>query len=84
MVCLSTASFAVTLAITLLLALVAIAISVSCWVLAYRRRPEDGGSSYNRTSTTAYGNGTQYSAGRASSSIPRVTVPRRGDPEPDY
>ncbi|OQV25204.1 Fibrillin-1 [Hypsibius exemplaris] len=79
-VCLSATSFGVTLAITLLLALVAIAISVSCWLMAYRRRPESDEVSYPRSSGTGYGNGTQYSQ---RTPIPRVTVPSR-EPDPDY
>lgn len=38
-ICISWLSLIVTLILTALLALVAVAIAVSCWILAYRRRP---------------------------------------------
>lgn len=39
-VCVSTMGFIIALIITALLALVAVAVAVSCWLMAYRRRPK--------------------------------------------
>ncbi|KAK8736180.1 hypothetical protein OTU49_004861, partial [Cherax quadricarinatus] len=42
-VCVSKWGFIIALIITALLALVAVAVAVSCWLMAYRRRPKHGG-----------------------------------------
>ena len=42
-VCVSKIGFIIALVITALLALVAVAIAVSCWLMAYRRRPKTEG-----------------------------------------
>lgn len=42
-VCVSKIGFIIALVITALLALVAVAIAVSCWLMAYRRRPKSAG-----------------------------------------
>lgn len=42
-VCVSTMGFIIALIITALLALVAVAVAVSCWLMAYRRRPKIDG-----------------------------------------
>ena len=42
-VCVSKIGFIIALVITALLALVAVAIAVSCWLMAYRRRPKSSG-----------------------------------------
>lgn len=42
-VCVSKIGFIIALVITALLALVAVAIAVSCWLMAYRRRPKSVG-----------------------------------------
>ena len=42
-VCVSKIGFIIALVITALLALVAVAIAVSCWLMAYRRRPKTAG-----------------------------------------
>jgi hypothetical protein len=42
-VCVSTLGFIIALIITALLALVAVAVAVSCWLMAYRRRPKIDG-----------------------------------------
>jgi len=42
-VCVSTMGFIIALIITALLALVAVAVAVSCWLMAYRRRPKVDG-----------------------------------------
>merc|ERR1711860_109352 len=42
-VCVSKIGFIISLIITALLALVAVAIAVSCWLMAYRRRPKTEG-----------------------------------------
>ena len=42
-VCVSKIGFIIALVITALLALVAVAIAVSCWLMAYRRRPKAAG-----------------------------------------
>jgi len=42
-VCVSMVGFIISLILTALLALVAVAIAVSCWLLAYRRRPKSEG-----------------------------------------
>ena len=42
-VCVSKIGFIVALVITALLALVAVAIAVSCWLMAYRKRPKTAG-----------------------------------------
>lgn len=42
-VCVSKIGFIIALVITALLALVAVAIAVSCWLMAYRRRPRTNG-----------------------------------------
>ncbi|XP_023246923.1 uncharacterized protein LOC111643392 [Copidosoma floridanum] len=42
-VCVSMVGFVVSLIITTLLALVAVAIAVSCWLMAYRRQPKTAG-----------------------------------------
>lgn len=39
-VCVSMVGFIIALIITALLALVAVAVAVSCWLMAYRRRPK--------------------------------------------
>merc|ERR1712233_223137 len=41
--CVSKIGFIIALVITALLALVAVAIAVSCWLMAYRRRPKSAG-----------------------------------------
>jgi hypothetical protein len=43
-VCVSKIGLIIALVITALLALVAVAIAVSCWLMAYRRRPRHAGS----------------------------------------
>lgn len=42
-VCVSTTGFIIALVITALLALVAVAVAVSCWLMAYRRSPKSDG-----------------------------------------
>ena len=42
-VCVSKIGFIIALVITALLALVAVAIAVSCWLMAYKRRPKTTG-----------------------------------------
>lgn len=42
-VCVSKWGFIIALIITALLALVAVAVAVSCWLMAYRRRPKHAG-----------------------------------------
>ncbi len=42
-VCVSKIGFIIALVITALLALVAVAIAVSCWLMAYRKRPKTAG-----------------------------------------
>jgi len=42
-VCVSTMGFIIALVITALLALVAVAVAVSCWLMAYRRKPKVDG-----------------------------------------
>jgi hypothetical protein len=42
-VCVSMVGFIISLILTALLALVAVAVAVSCWLLAYRRRPKGDG-----------------------------------------
>lgn len=42
-VCVSTTGFIISLIITALLALVAVAVAVSCWLMAYRRSPKSDG-----------------------------------------
>ena len=42
-VCVSKIGFIIALIITALLALVAVAIAVSCWLMAYRKRPKTAG-----------------------------------------
>ncbi|RZF34371.1 hypothetical protein LSTR_LSTR008910 [Laodelphax striatellus] len=42
-ICISMIGFIIALVITALLALVAVAVAVSCWLLAYRRRPKTSG-----------------------------------------
>ena len=42
-VCVSKVGFIIALVITALLALVAVAIAVSCWLMAYKRRPKTTG-----------------------------------------
>ncbi|XP_023336496.1 uncharacterized protein LOC111707595 [Eurytemora carolleeae] len=42
-VCVSKIGFIIALVITALLALVAVAIAVSCWLMAYRRKPKSTG-----------------------------------------
>jgi hypothetical protein len=42
-VCVSKIGFIIALVITALLALVAVAVAVSCWLMAYRRKPKSAG-----------------------------------------
>lgn len=42
-ICVSMIGFIIALIITALLALVAVAVAVSCWLMAYRRRPKSTG-----------------------------------------
>ena len=49
-VCVSKIGFIIALVITALLALVAVAIAVSCWLMAYRRRPKRSKPCPNRQS----------------------------------
>lgn len=42
-ICVSMVGFIIALIITALLALVAVAIAVSCWLMAYRRQPKTAG-----------------------------------------
>lgn len=42
-VCVSKWGFIIALIITALLALVAVAVAVSCWLMAYRRKPKHAG-----------------------------------------
>lgn len=42
-ICVSMIGFIIALVITALLALVAVAVAVSCWLMAYRRRPKTSG-----------------------------------------
>lgn len=42
-ICVSMVGFVIALVITALLALVAVAIAVSCWLMAYRRQPKTAG-----------------------------------------
>lgn len=42
-ICVSMIGFIIALVITALLALVAVAVAVSCWLMAYRRRPKAAG-----------------------------------------
>lgn len=42
-ICVSMIGFIIALVITALLALVAVAVAVSCWLMAYRRRPKATG-----------------------------------------
>lgn len=42
-ICVSMIGFIIALVITALLALVAVAVAVSCWLIAYRRRPKTSG-----------------------------------------
>lgn len=42
-ICVSMIGFIIALVITALLALVAVAVAVSCWLMAYRRRPKSTG-----------------------------------------
>lgn len=42
-ICVSMIGFIIALIITALLALVAVAVAVSCWLMAYRRRPKTTG-----------------------------------------
>ena len=46
-ICISIIGLIVALIITALLALVAVAVSVSCWLMAYRRRPASSGPLYH-------------------------------------
>ncbi|KAJ4432723.1 hypothetical protein ANN_21360 [Periplaneta americana] len=42
-ICVSMIGFIIALVITALLALVAVAVAVSCWLMAYRRKPKTTG-----------------------------------------
>lgn len=42
-ICVSIIGFIIALVITALLALVAVAVAVSCWLMAYRKRPHTNG-----------------------------------------
>lgn len=42
-ICVSMIGFIIALVLTALLALVAVAVAVSCWLMAYRRRPKSTG-----------------------------------------
>jgi hypothetical protein len=42
-ICVSMIGFIIALVITALLALVAVAVAVSCWLMAYRRKPKTAG-----------------------------------------
>jgi len=42
-ICVSMIGFIIALVITALLALVAVAVAVSCWLMAWRRRPKTSG-----------------------------------------